>query len=138
MHHTPEASRPRAVWNCGGPKVAWPLRVVRADRADVCHAQQFARGLQEAGFAVLNDVMINQVLVSFGRPDVTREVIRRIHEDGTAGAPHSLARPISDAYQRLFLATTEADVKRSLASMIRMPANAARSSSHSLKHSRQI
>jgi len=32
---------------------------------------------------VLNDVVINQVLVSFGSTEVTREVIRRVQEDGT-------------------------------------------------------
>src|SRR5205823_11438862 len=47
------------------------------------HAQYFAKGLRGAGFEVLNDVVINQVLVSFGAPEVTREVIRRIQEEGT-------------------------------------------------------
>jgi aromatic-L-amino-acid decarboxylase len=85
------------------------------------HAQQFARGLQEAGFAVLNDVMINQVLVSFGRPDVTREVIRRIQEDGTCWCAGTVWQ--GQSAMRISVsswATTEADVKRSLASMIRI------------------
>jgi aromatic-L-amino-acid decarboxylase len=47
------------------------------------HAQHFAAGLRDAGFEVLNEVVINQVLVSFGSPEVTREVIRRVQEDGT-------------------------------------------------------
>jgi aromatic-L-amino-acid decarboxylase len=85
------------------------------------HAQQFARGLQEAGFAVLNDVMINQVLVSFGRPEVTREVIRRIQEDGTCWCAGTVWQ--GQSAMRISVsswATTEADVKRSLASMIRI------------------
>jgi glutamate/tyrosine decarboxylase-like PLP-dependent enzyme len=47
------------------------------------HAQKFAEGLREAGYKILNDVAINQVLVSFGPPAVTREVIGRIQQDGT-------------------------------------------------------
>lgn len=31
----------------------------------------------------LNDVVINQVLASFGSPEKTREVIRRVQEEGT-------------------------------------------------------
>ena len=40
-------------------------------------------GLRNAGFNVLNDVVINQVLVSFGPEEVTQEVIRRVQQDGT-------------------------------------------------------
>jgi glutamate/tyrosine decarboxylase-like PLP-dependent enzyme len=47
------------------------------------HARKFAEGLREAGYKILNDVAINQVLVSFGPPAVTREVIGRIQRDGT-------------------------------------------------------
>jgi aromatic-L-amino-acid decarboxylase len=35
------------------------------------HAQRFAAGLREAGFEILNEVVINQVLVSFGSPQIT-------------------------------------------------------------------
>ena len=34
-------------------------------------------------FSVLNDVVLNQVLVSFGDAQVTAEVIRRVQLDGT-------------------------------------------------------
>ena len=47
------------------------------------HAQAFARGLRESGYDVLNDVVLNQVLVSFGAPAVTRAVIDRVQRDGT-------------------------------------------------------
>ncbi len=46
-------------------------------------AKEFARGLEEAGYEILNDVVLNQVLVSFGSPEKTQEVIRRIDEEGT-------------------------------------------------------
>jgi glutamate/tyrosine decarboxylase-like PLP-dependent enzyme len=47
-------------------------------------ARQFAERLSAAGFEVLNDVVLNQVLVSFGSDEATAEVIRRAREDGTA------------------------------------------------------
>ena len=46
------------------------------------HARRFADGLRNAGVEILNDVVINQVLVSFGPPDLTRAVIARIQQDG--------------------------------------------------------
>jgi glutamate/tyrosine decarboxylase-like PLP-dependent enzyme len=47
------------------------------------HAQRFANGLRSRGFEILNDVVINQVLVSFGSPARTQEVIDRVQQDGT-------------------------------------------------------
>jgi len=47
------------------------------------HAQRFAEGLRQRGYEILNDVVINQVLVSFGPPAVTRATIAKIQEDGT-------------------------------------------------------
>jgi len=85
------------------------------------HAQQFERGLREAGFTVLNEVVINQVLVSFGSPEVTREVIRRIQEDGTCWCAGTVWR--GQTAMRISVsswATTEEDVKQSLAVMIRI------------------
>jgi glutamate/tyrosine decarboxylase-like PLP-dependent enzyme len=46
------------------------------------HAARFADGLRERGYDILNDVVINQVLVSFGSPEVTRATVARIQEDG--------------------------------------------------------
>jgi glutamate/tyrosine decarboxylase-like PLP-dependent enzyme len=43
----------------------------------------FADMLCTAGYDVLNDVALNQVLVSFGDPDTTRRVIKRVQEEGT-------------------------------------------------------
>jgi aromatic-L-amino-acid decarboxylase len=85
------------------------------------YAQRFAQGLREAGFEVLNDVVINQVLVSFGRPEVTREVIRRIQEDGTCWCGGTVWQ--GKTAMRISVcswATTEADVERSLAAILRI------------------
>jgi glutamate/tyrosine decarboxylase-like PLP-dependent enzyme len=43
----------------------------------------FANKLKSAGFNILNDVVLNQVLVSFGNPETTSKVIKRIQDDGT-------------------------------------------------------
>src|SRR5690606_14077187 len=47
------------------------------------HAARFAEGLTQAGFEILNQVELNQVLVSFGDPDTTRRTITAIQQDGT-------------------------------------------------------
>jgi glutamate/tyrosine decarboxylase-like PLP-dependent enzyme len=47
------------------------------------HAKRFADDLRHAGYEILNDVVINQVLVSFGGPAITRAVIEEIQRDGT-------------------------------------------------------
>lgn len=47
------------------------------------HARRFAAGLAAAGFEILNDVQLNQVLVSFGSPEFTQQVITRVQQDGS-------------------------------------------------------
>lgn len=46
-------------------------------------ARQFAARLARAGYEILNDVVLNQVLVSFGSPDTTQRVIDTIQREGT-------------------------------------------------------
>jgi glutamate/tyrosine decarboxylase-like PLP-dependent enzyme len=46
-------------------------------------ATLFANKLSAAGYRVLNDVVLNQVLVSFGDSKTTKRVIQRVQEDGT-------------------------------------------------------
>jgi glutamate/tyrosine decarboxylase-like PLP-dependent enzyme len=84
-------------------------------------AKGFSEGLREAGFQVLNDVVLNQVLVSFGDADETRRVIAAVQSDGTCwcGATewhgHTAMRISVSSW-----ATTEEDVERSLAAIIRI------------------
>jgi glutamate/tyrosine decarboxylase-like PLP-dependent enzyme len=56
-----------------------------ADLVERCcsHARLFAELLEANGATILNDVVLNQVLVRFGDGETTREVIRRVQEDGT-------------------------------------------------------
>ena len=84
-------------------------------------ARRFAAGLREAGFEILNEVVLNQVLVSFGDDEATTEVIRRVQRDGTCwcGGTHWRGR----AAMRISIsswATTDEDVERSLAAILRV------------------
>jgi glutamate/tyrosine decarboxylase-like PLP-dependent enzyme len=122
MHHTPEASRrARGVELWAALKSLGRSGLCALIERTCAHAQRFGRGLQEAGFTVLNDVVINQVLVSFGSPEVTREVIRRIQEDGTCWCAGTVWQ--GQTAMRISVsswATTEEDVKQSLAVVIRI------------------
>lgn len=85
------------------------------------HATRFADGLRAAGYEVLNDVVLNQVLVSFGDDDATRRVIAAVQADGTCWCGGTIwqgraAMRISVSSWR----TTEDDVERSLAAMLRV------------------
>ena len=85
------------------------------------YAGQFAEGLRAAGHCVLNDVVLNQVLASFGSSERTREVIARVQRDGTCWCGgtvwqgHTAMRISVSSW-----ATTEADVERSLAAILRV------------------
>jgi glutamate/tyrosine decarboxylase-like PLP-dependent enzyme len=84
-------------------------------------AKVFAERLRQAGFAILNDVVLNQVLVSFGSAEDTRRVITDVQNDGTCGCGgtqwqgHTAMRISLSSW-----ATTDEDVERSVAAMIRI------------------
>ena len=85
------------------------------------HAKRFADGLAEAGFQILNDVIINQVLVSFGDAEKTRRIITAIQIDGTCWCGETVWQ--GHTAMRISVsswATTEEDVESSLAAMIRI------------------
>jgi glutamate/tyrosine decarboxylase-like PLP-dependent enzyme len=81
----------------------------------VNHAARFADGLRECGYEILNDVIINQVLVSFGSSDVTRATVARIQEDGVlwCGVTEWQGRTAMRISVSSW-ATTEEDVRLSL------------------------
>jgi glutamate/tyrosine decarboxylase-like PLP-dependent enzyme len=85
------------------------------------HARRFAEGLSGAGFQVLNEVVLNQVLVSFGNAEKTQKVIAGIQADGTCWCGgtvwqgHTAMRISVSSW-----ATTDADVDRSLEAMLRV------------------
>lgn len=122
MHHTPEASRrARGVELWAALKSLGRSGLRELIERTCLHAQSFADGLRQAGFEVLNDVVINQVLVSFGRPEVTREVIRRVQDDGTCWCGGTVWQ--GKTAMRISVsswATTDADVQKSLAAIVRI------------------
>jgi len=79
------------------------------------HATRFADGLRGRGYEILNDVVINQVLVSFGSPEVTRATVARIQEDGVlwCGATEWQGRTAMRISVSSW-STTEDDVRMSL------------------------
>jgi glutamate/tyrosine decarboxylase-like PLP-dependent enzyme len=84
-------------------------------------ARLFAERLQAAGFSVLNDVVLNQVLVSFGTPEETRRTIAAIQKDGTCWCGGTVWQ--GHTAMRISVsnwATTDQDVERSVAAMVRV------------------
>jgi glutamate/tyrosine decarboxylase-like PLP-dependent enzyme len=83
------------------------------------HARRFAAGLKAAGYEVLNEVILNQVLVSFGSAEKTMQVIARLQAEGTCWCGstvwqgHTAMRISVSSW-----ATTKEDVDRSLAAML--------------------
>lgn len=88
------------------------------------HARTFASELTKAGFEILNDVVLNQVLVSFGDPATTERVIGEIQNDGTCWCGGTVWQ--GRTAMRISVsswATTDEDVDKSLAAMIRIAAS---------------
>lgn len=89
-------------------------------------ARKFAAGLQAAGFRILNEVVLNQVLVSFGTPERTREVIAAVQADGTCWCgPTQWQGHTAMRISVSNWSTTDEDVESSLQAIVR----AARASS---------
>jgi glutamate/tyrosine decarboxylase-like PLP-dependent enzyme len=121
-HYTPELSR-----RARGVEVWAALRSLgHSGLADLIerncrYARHFAEGLKDAGYDVLNEVVLNQLLVSFGSAERTRQVVRRVQEDGTCWCGgtewqgHAAMRISVSSWS-----TTEADVERSLQAIIRL------------------
>jgi glutamate/tyrosine decarboxylase-like PLP-dependent enzyme len=119
---TPELSR-----RARGVEIWAALRTLgRAGIAEIVdrncrQARRFAERLLAAGFAILNDVALNQVLVSFGDDTRTRDVIERIQADGTCWCGVTVWQ--GRTAMRISVsswATTDEDVERSADAMIRI------------------
>jgi glutamate/tyrosine decarboxylase-like PLP-dependent enzyme len=84
-------------------------------------AERFATGLAAAGHEVLNDVVLNQLIVSFGSAEETRRVIAELQADGTCWCSGTVWQ--GRTAMRISVsswATTDDDVERSLAAMVRI------------------
>jgi glutamate/tyrosine decarboxylase-like PLP-dependent enzyme len=85
------------------------------------YAAVFADRLQAAGMCVLNDVVLNQVLVSFGDAATTQRVIAGVQADGTCWCGGTVWQ--GQTAMRISIsswATTETDVELSLAAILRI------------------
>jgi glutamate/tyrosine decarboxylase-like PLP-dependent enzyme len=47
------------------------------------HSRRFAEGLRSAGYQVINEVTLNQVLVAFGDAETTHNVVTELQTEGT-------------------------------------------------------
>jgi len=120
-HYNPELSR-----RARGVELWAGLRSLgRSGMAEIVsrtcgHARRFAAGLSAAGYQILNDVVINQVLVSFGTPEKTLATIARLQEEGTCWCGSTVWQ--GKTAMRISVsswATTKEDVDRSLAAMLK-------------------
>jgi glutamate/tyrosine decarboxylase-like PLP-dependent enzyme len=83
-------------------------------------ASRFAEGLQQGGCEILNEVALNQVLVSFGDAARTRQVIERIQRDGTCWCgPTEWHGRTAMRISVSSWATRDEDVERSVAAILR-------------------
>ncbi len=85
------------------------------------HARRFAEGLALAGYEILNEVVLNQVLIAFGDADRTRRVIAAVQREGTCWCGGTVwqgraAMRISVSNWR----TTQDDVDRSIEAIVRV------------------
>jgi glutamate/tyrosine decarboxylase-like PLP-dependent enzyme len=84
-------------------------------------ARMFGDRLRNAGFEILNDVVLNQVLVSFGDPARTRRVIAALQDDGTMWAGETVWQgKTAMRISVICWATTDDDVRRSVEAIIRI------------------
>ena len=120
--YTPEASR-----RARGIEVWAALRSLGRDGvADLVErtcrlARRFAERLGGAGCEILNEVVLNQVMVSFGSPERTERVIAGIQADGTCWCGGTVWQ--GRTAMRISVsswATTEADVDASVDAMLRV------------------
>ncbi len=121
-HYTPEASR-----RARGVELWAALRSLGRDGLSEliernCRlAKLFADRLHQAGFKVLNEVVLNQVLVSFGSAEETQRVITEVQNEGTCWCGgtqwhgHTAMRISVSSW-----ATTEEDVERSLTAILKI------------------
>jgi glutamate/tyrosine decarboxylase-like PLP-dependent enzyme len=122
MQWVPESSR-----RARGVEVWAALRSLgRAGLSDLIertcrYARMAADRLKAESFDILNDVVLNQVLVSFGEAERTRRVIQAIQEDGTCWCGGTIWH--GQTAMRISIAswaTDEAEMEHSLSAIVRI------------------
>ena len=82
-------------------------------------AHMFAEALTAAGFTVLNEVVLNQVMVSFGDASLTLAVIKQVQEEGVCWCGSTVWQ--GNTAMRISVScwcTTDEDVKKSITSIL--------------------
>src|SRR5215469_5853091 len=118
MHYTPQSSQ-----RARGVEVWAVLAALGCDGVAglvdrTCRlARRFAEGIRSAGYNVLNDVVLNQVLVDFGTN--TESIIAAVQNEGTCwcGPTTWQGRPAMRVSVSCWN-TTEADIDRSVAAVL--------------------
>ena len=127
--YTPELSR-----RARGVEVWAALRTLGrhgvADMIERCcrHARRFGDELSSAGYKVLNDVVLNQVLVSFQDDETTLRVVAALQQDGTCWCGSTVWHGVTA--MRISVSnwsTTDDDVTASLNAMLRIARQATNS-----------
>jgi glutamate/tyrosine decarboxylase-like PLP-dependent enzyme len=120
-HYNPELSRrARGVELWAGLRSLGRQGMAEIVERTSSHARRFAAGLKAAGYQVLNEVVINQVLVSFGSAEKTLATVARLQAEGTCWCGSTVWQ--GQTAMRISVsswATTKEDVDRSLAAMVR-------------------
>jgi glutamate/tyrosine decarboxylase-like PLP-dependent enzyme len=119
-HYTPELSR-----RARGVEIWAALNSLgRSGLAELIErncrlARRFAKALQQGGCEILNEVVLNQVLVSFGEDARTRRVIERVQRDGTCWCgPTEWQGHTAMRISVSWWATRDQDVERSVAAIL--------------------
>src|SRR3984957_16169188 len=121
-HFAPEASRrARGVELWAAMRSLGRSGLAELIERNCQQAKLFADCLHAAGFTILNDVVLNQVLVSFGSDEETRRVIAGVQSDGTCWCGGTVWH--GQAAMRISVsswAPTNEDVERSAAAIIKI------------------
>ena len=124
-HRNPSDFTPELSRRARGVDVWAALRTLGRDGVsrmvsrNCAQAQRFAEGLRDAGYEVLNDVVLNQVLVSFGEGEITRRIVAALQQDGTCWCGSTVWQGrVAMRISVCNWSTTDDDVERSLDAMI--------------------
>ncbi|QPC43022.1 aspartate aminotransferase family protein [Kaustia mangrovi] len=121
MNVTPESSRrARAVDIWAALSALGRKGVSELVERNCRQASELADGLRQAGVEILNDVVLNQVVASFGSDERTRAVVARIQDEGECWCGATVWH--GRAAMRISIsswATTHEDIGRALSAMLK-------------------
>jgi glutamate/tyrosine decarboxylase-like PLP-dependent enzyme len=124
----PEASRrARAVPVYAALRVLGRRGLAEIVERNCSQARRLAQGLSSAGFEVLNEVVLNQVLVAFGDAQQTRRTITAIQKEGTCWCGSTVWH--GRTAMRISVSnwsTSSEDIERSLEAIVRIATQAGR------------